>query len=48
MSGNYNQRQINNLMPLVHQANHWYEEYTFLKNEDFPKKTEEFKQRIAK
>ncbi len=34
-------------MPLVHQANHWYDEYNFLKNEDFPKKTEEFKQRIA-
>lgn len=48
MSGNYNQRQINKLMPLVSQANHRYQEYSFLKEEDFPKKTEEFKDRIAK
>ena len=34
-------------MPLVREANHWYEEYNSLKEEDFPKKTQEFKDRIA-
>lgn len=48
VSGNYNQKQINKLTPLVKQANHWYEEYNFLKEEDFPKKTEEFKERLKK
>jgi len=47
MSGNYNQKQIDKMMPLVRQANTWYEEYNFLKDEDFPKKTQEFKDRIA-
>lgn len=34
-------------MPLVHDANHRYEQYDSLKEEDFPKKTQEFKDRIA-
>ncbi|HCB51196.1 TPA: hypothetical protein DEP21_01245 [Patescibacteria group bacterium] len=47
ISGNYNQRQIHKLMPLVQDANHWCEEYASLKEEDFPKKTQEFKDRLA-
>jgi len=31
----------------VEDANRWYEEYASLTEEDFPKKTEEFKSRIA-
>jgi preprotein translocase subunit SecA len=48
ISGNYNQKNIDKLKPLVAQANHWYQEYESLKEEDFPKKTQEFKERIAK
>jgi len=47
MSGNYNQKQINKLMPFVHQANHWCEEYNSLKESDFSRKTQEFKDRIS-
>lgn len=47
MSGNYNQKQINSFMPLVRDANHWCEEYASLTEADFPKKTQEFKDRIA-
>jgi preprotein translocase subunit SecA len=36
------------LKPLVSQANHWCEEYSSFTKEDFPKKTQEFKDRIAK
>ncbi len=48
VSGNYNQKQINALKPLVQQANFWYQEYESLSEEDFPKKTQEFKDRIEK
>lgn len=34
-------------MPLVRQANDWCEQYASFKEEDFPKKTQEFKDRIA-
>ena len=47
ISGNYNQKQIKSLMPLVDQSNYWFAEYEALANEDFPKKTQEFKDRIA-
>ena len=47
ISGNYNQKQIKSLMPLVEQANYWFAEYEALTAEDFPKKTQEFKDRIA-
>ena len=48
MSGNYNQKQINSFKPLVQKANHWCEEYNSLKKTDFPKKTQEFRDRIEK
>lgn len=47
ISGNYNEKQIREMMPLVEQANYWFAEYESLTDEDFPKKTQEFKDRIA-
>ena len=35
------------MLPLVEQANHWFAQYESLTDEDFPKKTQEFKDRIA-
>jgi len=35
------------MLPLVDQANHWFTQYESLTDEDFPKKTQEFKDRIA-
>ncbi|MEI6426297.1 MAG: preprotein translocase subunit SecA [Candidatus Absconditabacteria bacterium] len=46
-SGNYNEKKIREMLPLVEQANYWFAEYEALTDEDFPKKTQEFKDRIA-
>ena len=46
ISGDYNNKKIKEFMPFVHDANHRCEEYNNLSNEDFPKKTQEFKDRI--
>ena len=47
ISGNYNDKKIREMMPLVEQANYWFAEYESLTEEDFPKKTQEFKDRIV-
>lgn len=46
-SGNYNEKKVREMLPLVEQANHWFAQYESLTDEDFPKKTQEFKDRIA-
>ena len=35
------------MMPLVEQSNYWFAEYESLAEEDFVKKTQEFKDRLA-
>ena len=47
ISWNYNQKQIHAMMPLVEQSNYWFAEYESLAEEDFVKKTQEFKDRLA-
>ncbi len=45
--GNRNERIIKKLWPIVEEINEIYEEYHSLSDEDIPKKTEEFIQRIV-
>jgi preprotein translocase subunit SecA len=42
-----NEKEINKLKPLVEEINSFEEKFKKLKDKDFPKKTEEFKERIA-
>ena len=46
IGGDYNQKQIDALMPLVRDINHWYAEFDALSDAEIQAKTEEFKQRI--
>lgn len=43
-----NQRQINNMSPIVNEINHLYAEYDSLSDDQIREKTEEFKQRYSK
>lgn len=47
IGGDYNQKQIDAIMPLVRDINHWYAEFDSLSDQEIQAKTEEFKQRIA-
>lgn len=46
IGGDYNQKQINAIKPLVRDINHWYTEFDALSDAEIQAKTEEFKQRI--
>ncbi len=46
IGGDYNQKQINAITPLVRDINHWYAEFDALSDAEIQAKTEEFKQRI--
>ena len=46
IGGDYNQKQIDALMPLVRDINHRYAEFDALSDAEIQAKTEEFKQRI--
>ncbi len=47
--GDPNEKEIRSILPLVERTNEWFEKYQteLTTDEDFPKKTEEFKERIA-
>src|SRR3990167_9610418 len=42
-----NEKEINKLKPLVFEINSFEEKFKKLKDKDFPKKTKEFKERVA-
>ena len=46
IGGDYNQKQIDALMPLVRDINYRYSEFDALSDAEIQAKTEEFKQRI--
>ena len=46
IGGDYNQKQIDALMPLVRDINYRYAEFDALSDAEIQAKTEEFKQRI--
>lgn len=48
MSGNYNQKQIDKLLPIVHKINIIYSEYESLSDDEIKGKTIEFKERLTK
>lgn len=47
--GDPNEKEIRSIKPLVERSNYWFEKYQteLTTDEDFPKKTEEFKSRLA-
>jgi len=47
ISGDYNKKQIDKLLPIVTQINNFYEEYETLSDDEVKAKTEEFKTRIS-
>jgi len=47
ITGNYNQREIDKLLPLVHKTNVIFEEYNALSDDEVKAKTKEFQERIA-
>lgn len=47
ISGNYNDKQLRKLQPLVDQINEIYESWHELSDADIQAKTDEFKQRVA-
>ncbi len=47
LAGNYNQKQIQAVLPLVAQVNQWFEHYETLSDEDIKNNTQVFKDRIA-
>lgn len=47
IAGNYNDRQIKKLLPLVSQVNNLYEQYETLTHDDILALTQQFKERIA-
>jgi preprotein translocase subunit SecA len=48
ITGNYNQKEIDKLLPIVHKTNIIYEEYEALSDDQIKAKTPEFKDRLAK
>jgi preprotein translocase subunit SecA len=48
ITGNYNQKEINKLLPLVDKTNVIFEEYNALSDDEVKAKTKEFQERIAK
>lgn len=47
IGGDYNQKQLDKIMPLIKEINYWYAELDSLTDEAIQGKTYEFKQRIA-
>ncbi len=47
LAGNYNQKQIQAVLPLVAQTNQWFERYETLSDEEIKHNTQVFKDRIA-
>ncbi|MBP7884626.1 hypothetical protein KAZ93_00280 [Patescibacteria group bacterium] len=47
IAGNYNEKQIKKIMPLVAQVNNAYETYETLTHDDILALTQQFKERIA-
>jgi len=45
--GSKNERELKKIWPIVEQINQHFESYKNLSDEEFPKKTEEFKERLA-
>jgi len=48
ITGNYNQKQIDKLLPIVNKTNVVFEEYEALSDDQIKAKTKEFKDRITK
>jgi len=47
IAGNYNEKQIKKIMPLVAQVNSFYKQYETLTHDDILALTQQFKERIA-
>jgi len=48
IAGDYNQKQLKKLRPIVKQINEFFTEFDVLSDEQIKAKTQEFKDRIAK
>lgn len=46
LAGNYNEKQLKNIVPVVAKINEYYEQWHDLSDEQIKAKTQEFKQRI--
>ena len=48
IGGDYNQKQIDAILPLVKEINHYYADYDSLSDDEIKAKTPEFKERLEK
>ncbi len=48
IAGDYNQKQLNKLRPIVKQINEFFTEFDALSDDHIKAKTQEFKDRLAK